>query len=212
MEAEAQTAWSGVSDSVSTACTGMAQSVTSQIDSIKASALPRRLIRKFKCNDPFELAEALDIDVMERADFKRQKGAFKVILFRPFAALRGFDDEISSEGASKLLVKKVELSDEEKNDLSDKLLQVKKGMKVVVRYFVRTTECTGKYISLTGTVVMIDPVYRELKVMQDSDRKAVGIEKELPVIIPFDDIANLAGEGITSIADYLGIEKYPDDI
>ena len=167
----------------------------------QASALPRRLIRKFKCNDPFELAEALDIDVMERADFKRQKGAFKVILFRPFAALRGFDDEISSEGASKLLVKKVELSDEEKNDLSDKLLQVKKGMKVVVRYFVRTTECTGKYISLTGTVVMIDPVYRELKVMQDSDRKAVGIEKELPVIIPFDDIANLAGEGITCIPE-----------
>ena len=28
----------------------------------------------------------------------------------------------------------------------------------------------------------------------------------------FDDIANLAGEGITSIEDYLGIEKYPDDI
>ena len=93
----------------------------------------------------------------------------------------------------------MELSDEEKNDLSDKLLQVKKGMKVVVRYFVRTTECTGKYISLTGTVVMIDPVYRELKVMQDSDRKAVGIEKELPVIIPFDDIANLAGEGYSSV-------------
>ena len=41
---------------------------------------PQSLIRKFKCNDPFELAEALNIDVMERADFKRQKGAFKVIL------------------------------------------------------------------------------------------------------------------------------------
>lgn len=80
-------------------------------------------------------------------------------IFSPFAALRGFDDEIFSEGASKLLVKKVELSDEEKNDLSDKLLQVKKGMKVVVRYFVKTAESTGKYISLTGTVVMIDPVY-----------------------------------------------------
>ena len=133
-------------------------------------------------------------------------------IFSPFAALRGFDDEISSEGASKLLVKKVELSDEEKDALSDKLLQVKKGMKVVVRYFVKAAESTGKYISLTGTVVMIDPVYRELKVMQDSDRKAVGIEKELPVIISFDDIANLSGEGITSIEDCLGIEKYPDDI
>ena len=102
-------------------------------------------------------------------------------IFSPFAALRGFDDEISSEGASKLLVKKA-------------------------------AESTGKYISLTGTVVMIDPVYCELKVMQDGDRKAVGIEKELPVIISFDDIADLAGEGITSIEDYLGIEKYPDDI
>ena len=48
-------------------------------------------------------------------------------IFSPFAALRGFDDEISSEGASKLLVKKAELSDEEKNALSDKLLQVKKA-------------------------------------------------------------------------------------
>lgn len=136
---------------------------------------------------------------MERADFKRQKGAFKVILFRPFAALCGFDDEISSDGASKLLVKKVELSDEEKNDFSNKLLQVKKGMKVVVRYFVKAAESTGKYISLTCTVVMIDPIYRKLKVMQDSGRKAVGIEKKLPVIIAFDDIADLAGEGITSI-------------
>lgn len=119
-------------------------------------------------------------------------------IFSPFAVLRGFDDEISSEGASKLLVKKVELSDEEKNDLSDKLLQVKKGMKVAVRYFVRTTGSTGKYISLTGTVVIIDPVYRELKVMQGSDRNAVGIEKVLPVVISFDDIAELAGKGITS--------------
>lgn len=79
-------------------------------------------------------------------------------------------------------------------------------------HFVRTAENTGKYLSLTGTLVMIDPVYRELKVMQDSDKKAVGIEKELPVVIPFDDIADLAGEGITNIEDYLGIEKYPDEI
>ena len=132
-------------------------------------------------------------------------------IFSPFAALRGFDDEISSEGATKLLVKKIELSDEKKNNLSDKLLQVKKGTKIVVRYFVKVTENTGNYMSLTGTVVMIDPIYRELKVMQDSDRKAVGIEKELPVIISFDDIADLAGEGITSIEDYLGLEKYPNE-
>lgn len=48
--------------------------------------------------------------------------------------------------------------------------------------------------------------------MQDSGRKAVGIEKELPVVIPFDDISDLAGEGITNIEDHLGIEKYSDEI
>ena len=40
-------------------------------------------------------------------------------IFSPFAALRGFDDEISSEGATKLLVKKIELSDEEKIKLCE---------------------------------------------------------------------------------------------
>ena len=50
----------------------------------KASILPGRLARKYKSNDPFEIAEALDIEVLERSDFKRQKGAFKVILNNSF--------------------------------------------------------------------------------------------------------------------------------
>ena len=37
----------------------------------KASILPGRLARKYKSNDPFEIAEALDIEVLERSDFKR---------------------------------------------------------------------------------------------------------------------------------------------
>ena len=50
----------------------------------KASILPGRLARKYKSNDPFEIAEALDVEVLERSDFKRQKGAFKVILNNSF--------------------------------------------------------------------------------------------------------------------------------
>lgn len=50
----------------------------------KASILPGCLARKYKSNDPFEIAEALDIEVLERSDFKRQKGAFKVILNNSF--------------------------------------------------------------------------------------------------------------------------------
>lgn len=50
----------------------------------QASILPRRLIRRYHTNDPFEIAAALDITVMERSDFQRQKGAFKVVLHNSF--------------------------------------------------------------------------------------------------------------------------------
>lgn len=50
----------------------------------QASTLPRRLIRRYRSNDPFEIADALNITVLERGDFKRQKGAFKVILNNSF--------------------------------------------------------------------------------------------------------------------------------
>jgi len=50
----------------------------------QASTLPRRLIRRYRSSDPFELADALNITVLERGDFKRQKGAFKVILNNSF--------------------------------------------------------------------------------------------------------------------------------
>ena len=50
----------------------------------QASNLPRRLIRKYGCHNPYELASNLNIEVMERADFKQQKGAFKVILNNSF--------------------------------------------------------------------------------------------------------------------------------
>lgn len=133
-------------------------------------------------------------------------------IFSPFAALRGFDDEISNEGATKLLVKKIELSDEEKNNLSDKLLQVKKGMKITVRYFLHVNEASGRYEDVSGTVVTLDTVFCELKIMPDTTQKTVGIEKELATVIPFEDICEITGAGITSVEDYLGIEKYPDDI
>ena len=50
----------------------------------QASILPRRLIRRYHTNDPFEIAAALDITVMECSDFQRQKGAFKVVLHNSF--------------------------------------------------------------------------------------------------------------------------------
>lgn len=42
--------------------------------------LPKSLIRKYRTRDPFEIAEALGIEVVMCPEFKRQKGVFTVIL------------------------------------------------------------------------------------------------------------------------------------
>ena len=44
-------------------------------------------------------------------------------IFSPFAALRGYEEEIAAEGLEHLKVVKIELSEEDKGKLSDKLLQ-----------------------------------------------------------------------------------------
>ena len=137
-------------------------------------------------------------------------------IFSPFAALRGYEEEIAAEGEEHLKVTKIKLSEEDKGKLSDKLLQVKKGMEVTVCFFETDNDPAsfntpskqaaprGRYRIIAGTVERIDPVYRELQ-FSTGDKNALG--KELPVIIRFDDILDLSGDGIVDIDEYLGIEK-----
>ena len=49
-----------------------------------AATRARSLVRRFGTRDPFVIAERLGIEVVFRNDFKRQKGAFKLILRTPF--------------------------------------------------------------------------------------------------------------------------------
>ena len=139
-------------------------------------------------------------------------------IFSPFAALRGYEEEIAAEGQDHLRVKKIELSAEDKGPLSDKLLQVRKGMTVTVHFFeARHTDTAasgtpagtdiplGSYRTITGTVDRIDPVYREL-ILHTGERNQLG--KELPVTIRFDDILELSGDGILDIDEYLRL--FPD--
>lgn len=144
-------------------------------------------------------------------------------IFSPFAALRGYEEEIEAEGLDHLKITKIELSEEDKGILSDKLLQVRKGMEVAVRFFetdnvepatfdtpaesAKSTIRLGNYRTVTGIVGRIDPVYRELQI-KTGDKNVLG--KELPVTIRFDDILELSGDGIVDIDEYLGIEASMD--
>ena len=75
-------------------------------------------------------------------------------IFSPFAALRGYDEELDAEK-------------QRSQRVPQKLLLLTKGTQVRVRYFAADTAQpahppVGFYHTITGTVQRIDPVYRLL--------------------------------------------------
>lgn len=101
-------------------------------------------------------------------------------LFSPFAALRGYDNELLAEGRDHMKQDRTEISEEQKGKLSASLQQLQKGMAVTVRYF-----SDGYYEDITGQIESIDPVSSELK-LYSGIKSALG--KELPAVIAFEDI------------------------
>lgn len=101
-------------------------------------------------------------------------------IFSPFAALRGYEDEIASEGKDHLKGKRIELSEAQKELLGNKISQLQKGQAVKIKYFT-----DGYYEELPGKVDSVDAINKEPKIYTEVTN-AIG--KELPTIIPFEDI------------------------
>lgn len=85
--------------------------------------------------------------------------------FAPFAALTGYDDAINE--TARLTVQKIELSDELKNMLNQKIRFIKENInlqpKVIVTYFVPDNKKHGGiYKSISGNVRRIDEVEKFL--------------------------------------------------
>ncbi len=118
-------------------------------------------------------------------------------IFAPFAALRGHSDRLAEETGKLMRTRRAELSEEEAAALSDKLMQVTKGMKITVVYFEPDSESgtMGYCISLSGKVNVIDPVYRVLKIAtgQTNDKGAV-VET-----VRFDDLLDVSGPEIVGL-------------
>ena len=107
-------------------------------------------------------------------------------------------EQLAAEKQRTERVPKRILTEEEMSALSDRLMQVTKGMTVTVRYFKEDTAhpevpAVGNYITLTGKADRIDPVFRTLQVGD--------------TVVPFEDLVELSGEGIIDIDAYLGIGK-----
>ena len=101
-------------------------------------------------------------------------------IFSPFAALRGYEDEIASEGKDHLKGKQIERSEEQKELLGNKIGQLRKNQLVKVKYFT-----DGYYEDLPGRVDSVDAINKELRIYTGVTNT---IGKELPTIIPFEDI------------------------
>lgn len=78
--------------------------------------------------------------------------------FIPFSALKGYEDALRAK--EKVVVPKIELSDEKKEELNRKLHQVQKNDMITVVYFHQ-----NEYLQMEGMVSRIDKDTRILKVV-----------------------------------------------
>ncbi len=141
-----------------------------------------------------------DILQMERPEpsvkHPRMSLGSRAKIFSPFAALRGFDDELAEEGAQTLRVARAELSEEEKAALSARLAALRRGMTITVRYFVPDLLCpadppVGCYRTVTGAVQALDPVRKTLRLALDGQHTGPGVEKEKAAVILYENIEEL---------------------
>lgn len=104
-------------------------------------------------------------------------------IFSPFAALRGYEDEIASEGRDHLKGNRIELSEEGKEVLNQKISQLRKGQSVKVQYFT-----DGYYEDVDGVLDAVDAINKELRIYTGFINDT---GKELPTIIAFEDILEI---------------------
>jgi hypothetical protein len=95
--------------------------------------------------------------------------------FMPFAALKGYEEALRAK--EKIVVEKIELSEEKKTELDYKIQQIQKNDMITVVYFLK-----DEYIKLEGMVSRLDTDARILKIVNTK--------------IPFEDIYDISGEFI----------------
>ncbi len=105
---------------------------------------------------------------MDRTDRAKQ--------FMPFDALKGFREAL--EEKERIVVRKRELSEEQKEELDLKMRQIRKKDIITVEYF-----HDGEYVQVTGMVSRIDEAGKVLKIVNTkiAMEDIVDLQREKPV-------------------------------
>ena len=93
------------------------------------------------------------------------------------------EDEIASEGRDHLKGNRIELSEEGKQALNQKISQLRKGQEVTIKYFT-----DGYYEDIVGILDAVDTINKELRIYTGFINDT---GKELPTIIAFEDILEI---------------------
>lgn len=101
--------------------------------------------------------------------------------FMPFDALKGFKEEVRKK--ERIKSERKELSEESLDALSYKFAQLKKGMNVLITYYLY-----DEYVKMEGTITEINTLERYIKI----DKKIIFLE----------NIQNIESKDIKSRDDY----------
>lgn len=93
--------------------------------------------------------------------------------FLPFQAVKGLDEALLAK--EKIVVPKIELSDEMYEELDKKMHKIRKGRIITCVYFHK-----GEYLKVTGMVARFDEIARILQIVD--------------IKIPFEDILDVSYE------------------
>ena len=109
--------------------------------------------------------------------------------FAPFAALTGYDDAIKE--TSRLTDKKIEISDELKNELNQKIKFISDNInlkpKVTITYFVSDNKKSGGvYKTISGNVRRIDEVE---KCLLFTNKLIIYFDDIISIIISYNNIS-----------------------
>ena len=116
-------------------------------------------------------------------DHPRMPMSNRAKIFSPFAALRGYEDEIASEGRDHLKENRIELSEEGKQALNQKISQLRRRQKVTIKYFT-----DGYYEDIAGVLDAVDAISKELRIYTGFINDT---GKELPTMIAVEDILEI---------------------
>ncbi len=111
--------------------------------------------------------------------YPRQPMSERAKIFSPFAALRGHEERLSEEDDRLTLVEQAELSEEDTRALGEKINRLEKGRKITATWFEPEEEAQGlgRYVTVTGTVLEVDPALGRLRLKVQEEDGAAGERK-----------------------------------